>query len=290
MKSLRAAMALLFVGNILSPQAWGDSTIDASNSYAYAANAGWVNCRGNGVNGVVVGEYVLSGYAWAANVGWINFGSGAPANGIRYQNGSASDFGVNQDGQGNLSGYAWGANIGWINFGWAASNDANRPRFDLTTGQFSGYAYGANVGWIKLGSGYLLTNTVHMTDSDGDGIADEWEMEHFGNLTTANATSDFNHDGITDKQAYLAGTDPTNAADDFHLLSQVYDAVHQQFTLQFSSKPTRLYRIQVSADLINWSDSGLGTFAPDSGTTTTRVVNITGGAHFFRAVAVKPLE
>ena len=36
-------------------------------------------------------------------------GSGAPANGIQYQNNSAGDFGVNRDGLGNLRGHAWGA-------------------------------------------------------------------------------------------------------------------------------------------------------------------------------------
>ena len=76
--------------------------------------AGWT-CRGDTNNGAVIGEYVCSGYIYSANVGWINLGSGSPANGIRYQNNSAADFGVNQDGLGNLSGYAYGANIGWIN-------------------------------------------------------------------------------------------------------------------------------------------------------------------------------
>ena len=48
-------------------------------------------------------------------MGWIHLGDGTPANGIRYQNNSASDYGVNHDGLGNLSGLAYGANIGWIN-------------------------------------------------------------------------------------------------------------------------------------------------------------------------------
>ncbi|MEA3468681.1 MAG: hypothetical protein U9R57_10730, partial [Thermodesulfobacteriota bacterium] len=49
-------------------------------------------------------------------------------------------------------------------------------------------------------------------DSDNDGSDDDWEQIYFGNLTTANQTSDFDRDGYTDLQEYLnyiAGeTDP----------------------------------------------------------------------------------
>jgi hypothetical protein len=40
-------------------------------------------------------------------------------------------------------------------------------------------------------------------DSDGDGINDNWEMYYFGNLTTANRSSDFDRDGYSDLQEYL---------------------------------------------------------------------------------------
>jgi hypothetical protein len=69
-------------------------------------SAGWIGPAGlaNTANGAVIGAYVCSGYIYSANVGWINLGSGSPANGIQYQNDSATDFGVNQDGLGNLRG------------------------------------------------------------------------------------------------------------------------------------------------------------------------------------------
>src|SRR6266446_3756003 len=83
--------------------------------------------------------------ACAANLGWINVGSGAPANGIQYQNNSASDYGVNYDGRGNLRGCAYGASIGWLNF-----ENTGAPRLDPMTGKLSGYIYSANCGWISL--------------------------------------------------------------------------------------------------------------------------------------------
>lgn len=46
-------------------------------------------------------------------------------------------------------------------------------------------------------------------DTDGDGIPDAWEFRYFGNLTTANATSDYDLDGLSDYGEYLAKTNPT---------------------------------------------------------------------------------
>ena len=121
------------------------TTIDAVNHYAYAANLGWIDWRGDTANGAVVGLNVCSGNIYSANVGWINLGDGTPVNGLSYLNNSAADFGVNRDAQGNLRGFAYGANIGWINF-----EATGAPKMDLLTGNFSGYAYSANCGWISL--------------------------------------------------------------------------------------------------------------------------------------------
>jgi hypothetical protein len=291
-------MQLFFVSCIdllfVVSTALGDSTIDASLKYAWSANSGWINFRHDkpvSPAGIIFGEYVLSGYAFAANVGWISLGSGTPANGIRYLNNSGTDFGVNHDGSGNLSGYAYGANIGWINFGWATATDVNRPRVNLLTGTFTGFAYSANLGWINLGSAYLKTIAMRITDSDGDGIADEWERINFNNLITATATSDYDHDGILDIAEYPGGTDPKSATSFFKVASTSYNANFTQATVIFATSPTRNYRLETSATLLpgSWEDSGLGTFSPDSGTTTTRVISwVTSASRFIRAVSLVP--
>ncbi len=95
------AVGLILIASFASGRA--ASTIDALNRFAYGANIGWVDWTGGSgetATGAVIGEYVCSGYIYAANVGWINLGSGSPANQIYYQNNSATDFGVNQDGLG----------------------------------------------------------------------------------------------------------------------------------------------------------------------------------------------
>ncbi len=224
------------------------TTIDASSRYAYGANLGWVDGVADTNNGAVIGEYVCSGYLYSANVGWINLGSGSPANAIRYQNLAADDFGVNHDGLGHLSGYAWGANIGWIAF-----ESTGAPTVDLSTGRLSGYVWSANCGWISLSNATAQVRTIRIAasaDTDGDGMADAWEREHWGSLRPL-CTDDADDDGASNHEEYLAGTDPR----DTNSLLRITSIQRGQFgdpsrvDLAWSSVPTRFYAVQISSDL-----------------------------------------
>jgi Calx-beta domain-containing protein/thrombospondin type 3 repeat protein len=46
-----------------------------------------------------------------------------------------------------------------------------------------------------------------LPDTDGDGLPDDWERQHFGDLNR-NGDDDFDQDGLTNGQEYLLGSDP----------------------------------------------------------------------------------
>ena len=263
------------------------TTITDTNHFAYGANVGWIECRGDVANGAVIGEYICTGYLWAANVGWIRLGSGTPANGIHYQNNSSTDWGVNHDGLGNPREYAWGANIGWIAF---ETNGA--PKVDLWTGKLSGSVWSANCGWISLSNAVALVQTATIapgTDSDGDGIPDAWELHAFGNLTTANATSDADGDGMSDRDEYLADTNPVDASSNLRITYFSRGTPTPSYNvLQWTARPTRFYAVDYRSALTPpgaWTN--LVTF-PTPGASSVGFDDF-GSQQFYRVRVFRPL-
>ena len=221
------------------------TTINAANKYAYAANLGWVDARGDTANGAVIDEYVCSGSIYSANVGWINLGSGTPANGIQYQNSSATDYGVNTDSLGNLRGYAYGANIGWINF-----EATGAPKINLFNGNLSGSVWSANCGWISLSNAtaFVQTDSIQKGALSTNGLPIAWLLQNFG-TTNVNANADADGDGVSNGNEYLAGTDPNNANSSFRIISIIRDQGGNFTTLNWSVVNTRYYAIQTNSSL-----------------------------------------
>jgi hypothetical protein len=267
------------------------TTIDSANRYAYGANVGWLDWSGGTgqtASGAVIGEYVCSGYIYSANVGWINLGSGSPANQIQYQNNSATDYGVTQDGLGNLSGYAWGANIGWIAF----EQLYGKPKVNLLNGQLSGSVWSANCGWISLSNAvaYVQTDTISPGALAPDGLPVAWLLSNFGN-TNINASADPDHDGMSNMQEYLAGTDPNNASSILRITAESFSSGGTNAALTWNSVATRYYYIQKTPGLSSpvWTDSGLGLITPAGSSTARSFTDTNAPMRFYRVQAVRPL-
>ena len=283
MKTFLTTLALL--GSLGS--GWTATTINAANHYAYGANLGWLDWRGDTANGAVIGDYVCSGYIYAANVGWISLGGGTPTNGIRYLNVSGSDFGVNHDGFGNLRGYAYGANIGWINF-----ENTGAPTVNLKTGRMSGSVYSANCGWISLSNTFAVVQTDSFDPGvlAPDGLPIAWLLSNF-NTTNLNANADNDGDGQSNQQEYLAGTDPRDVSDFLKITAQSFSLGGTSATLTWKSVLNRCYYLQKNPDLTttNWLDSGLGVIAPDGASTLRTFGDLSAPMRFYRVRAVRPL-
>ncbi len=55
----------------------------------------------------------------------------------------------------------------------------------------------------------ITPQPIQVADSDSDGIDDDWEIAFFGDLITSNSKTDFDKDGILDKEEFLLNKDPT---------------------------------------------------------------------------------
>jgi hypothetical protein len=292
---LRRVLLAVISSFILHPSSLlhAATSITPANHFAYGANLGWMDWRGDVANGAVIGEFVCSGYIYAANVGWIHLGDGTPANLIQYQNNSGTDYGVNRDGLGNLRGYAYGANIGWVNF-----ENTGAPRVDLLTGKFSGLVYSANCGWIGLSNAFAHVQTSFIApglDTDGDGVPDAWELTYTNSLTPFTASSDTDGDGISDLGEHISDTNPLDPNDYLHitLYATAPGPGNETNSLTWTSKPSRNYQLNARADLGDgtpWVDA-TEVFAPDPGLDTSRLLILSPQLpeRYFRVEAIKPL-
>ncbi len=248
------------------------TTISPAYRFNYAANFSWLNWRwsGSAAAAPAIESTLLHGSVYASDVGWLDLGDGTPSSGIRYSQ-TGQDFGVNHDGAGALTGYAYGANIGWVRF---AQTWNSPPRVNLTTGALSGYAYSANCGWIHLGG--LKTSIRPGPDLDpivigggttGDGIADTWELEQttaagLGSnlaLLGTSSTSDYDNDGISDHDEYLADTNPFDPNDRMKVTGFTFDPLTGSGTLDWNGSDRRIFSVQYSSDMQTWiTESGAG--------------------------------
>ena len=124
-------------------------------------------------------------------------------------------------------------------------------------------------------------------DSDMDQMPDSWENFYFGDLSQG-ATDDYDGDGQSNLAEFLAGTNPTSTDDVLRITSVDYNATSGASTLTWNSVIGKRYQVQHSPDLVTpWANIGTG-IPPVSGTTTTKVVNITPGGlrHSFRVLVL----
>lgn len=285
-------VTLMFLAALMCGLVRADSTVDPAQSYAYAANAGWINAYANGTNGAVIGQSFCSGCLYGANIDWITLGDGTPNNGYAYGNTDGADSGVNHDGAGRLRGLAWSASAGWLAF-----EDTGDPRVNLSTGELSGYAWGANLGWVNLSG--VLTLVLHAgADSDGDGIPDPWEYRQGVSLRVLRgAGHDEDGDGVSDVEEYGADTDPLDKTS--RLAFTEFLNFGAMCRLTWTVRPTRLYDLWQTTELgagAFWSQSALGVMIPDPGTTMSRDVStssplapVSAPRMFYQVKAVLPL-
>jgi hypothetical protein len=108
-------------------------------------------------------------------------------------------------------------------------------------GSFDGYDRNAALG---------ISNWT-VGDTDGNGLPDWWELKYFGVLTGTDPNADPDHDGVSNLNEYLAGTNPTNAASYFHVVSVIRGSPTKIFV---TCEPGKVYTL-LCADALatNWT-------------------------------------
>lgn len=107
-------------------------------------------------------------------------------------------------------------------------------------------------------SQFSPAKTVTTTDSDGDGIPNNWMQAHFGHTNgqagdKSRATDDADGSGMTNLQKFLAGLDPKNPNSVFRISSIVPNSGN--FQIDFPSVLGKTYRLEYRDDLAtgNWT-------------------------------------
>ena len=115
---------------------------------------------------------------------------------------------------------------------------------------------------LLLGSNVVVLNAYHRTgrfltnatitvissspsggvDTDGDGMPDAWENIHDFNALVPDASADADHDGFTNLEEYLAGTDPRDAGSRLRIDSVQRDS--SQTRILFAAITGRSYSVQ----------------------------------------------
>ncbi len=88
-------------------------------------------------------------------------------------------------------------------------------------------------------------------DTDGNGLPDWWELKYFGVLTGTDPNGDPDHDGVSNLNEYLTGTNPTNAVSYFHITRVTTGSPKKVFVY---CAPGFYYTLQRADDLtLGWT-------------------------------------
>jgi Tol biopolymer transport system component len=131
---------------------------------------------------------------------------------------------------------------------------------------------------------------VSLVDTDGDGIPDWWTQQYFGHVTgeeldSSRAQDDADHDGMTNEEEFLTGTNPIDGNSVFKLGIAPTNVSGTNVVLTWTALPGKSYQVQYSEtlDTIAWqTHPGSALVAGNTGylflgaTTTNR---------YFRAVS-----
>jgi hypothetical protein len=131
----------------------------------------------------------------------------------------------------------------------------------------------------------VITVSTNPADSDGDGIADDYERSLWGDLASADGDGDADFDGQSNYFEFLAGTNPLSGSEALHTAPAVTGtaAANGSIELQLNHvRPGVLYHLETSPDLEQWSRVGTFDFSVAGSATVQDPSPSTGAPKFYR--------
>ncbi|HOY59042.1 MAG TPA: thrombospondin type 3 repeat-containing protein [Verrucomicrobiota bacterium] len=121
-------------------------------------------------------------------------------------------------------------------------------------------------------------------DANFDGLPDDWQAAFWGSASAAwpSPNADSDADGASNRQEFLAGTDPT---DPLKVLRLNWRADGAGTSLEWNAEAGCIYQVQVSEDLKQWENVGSPRFA--AGTTDAVPVDRADRRAMYRVIRVR---
>jgi hypothetical protein len=130
--------------------------------------------------------------------------------------------------------------------------------------------------WIVLS--VISVESISGIDLNNDGMSDVWQQKY--SVPSADASLDYDGTGLTNRQKSLLGLDPRNPNFRFHL-EIVNDSASNQLHLRLDTVFGKLYQLESSNDLRNWTS--FNSAIAGTGSTVEIIQSLTGAQMFFRA-------
>jgi hypothetical protein len=190
---------------------------------------------------------------------------------------------LSNSGGGTLS-WTAGVSNNWLSLSATSGVLAARASVNVTVStnananSLVGGLYSNLVSFVNATNGAGTTNVV-WTLLVRDGIADAWRQLYFDHIDPragdlSRAQDDPDGDGFTNLQEFLAGTDPTNSASAFTIISVTRDVGGT--TVTWNSIPGNLYQLQYKDSITDstWNNVDSDVYAVDP--TTSKLDDTVG--------------